>query len=71
VSKQRRVPGTLSSTQAALARALGPLDGERIPGGCDQCDAYQTVEPAAPGVWTMTVHHDDWCPFLAARQAVA
>ena len=41
---------------------LGPLDGAHIPGGCDHCDAYQTVAPVEAGVWTITVHHDDWCP---------
>lgn len=41
---------------------LGPLDGARIPGGCDHCDAYQKVEPTMRGVWQITVRHDDWCP---------
>ena len=52
----------LSSSQASLLRTLGPLEGERIEGGCDRCNAYQTVEPAERGVWIMLVHHDDWCP---------
>ena len=52
-----------------LADALGPLDGARIPGGCDHCDAYQTTTPIAAGVWSITVHHDDNCPELAAMQA--
>lgn len=44
------------------------LAGERIDGGCDHCDAYQTVDQVAPGVWSMVVHHDDWCPWLRRRQ---
>lgn len=52
-----------------LADVLGPLDGARIPGGCDHCDAYQTVAPFAAGVWTITVHHDDWCPMLKSIEA--
>lgn len=56
----------LSESQARIARRLGPLDGERIPGGCETCDAYQTVALATPGVWMTNVHHDDWCPTLAA-----
>jgi hypothetical protein len=44
-----------------LANVLGPLDGAEVPGGCDECDAYQTVEPQS-GVWVVTVHHDGWCP---------
>jgi hypothetical protein len=59
----------LSPGQADAARMLGPLEGARIPGGCDQCDAYQMVEPVAPGVWTINVYHDDWCSFLRAREA--
>jgi len=56
----------LSENQRAFADLFGPLDGARIPGGCDQCDAYQTVSPLTAGAWQMTVHHDDWCPVLAA-----
>lgn len=51
-----------------LVNILGPLDGARIPGGCDQCDAYQTTR-VEDGVWHITVHHDDWCPVLQARTA--
>ncbi|MGO8873694.1 MAG: hypothetical protein ACLQPH_20290 [Acidimicrobiales bacterium] len=40
-----------------------------IPGGCDRCAAFQTVEVQAPGVYVMNVHHDDWCPFLRSRSA--
>jgi hypothetical protein len=43
---------------------LGPLDGAEIPGGCDNCDAHQTVRPLEHGVWNVTVHHDPWCPTL-------
>lgn len=38
------------------------LEGQRIPGGCLDCDAYQTVREATPGVYIVTVHHDDTCP---------
>jgi hypothetical protein len=50
-----------------LLPLLGPLDGARIAGGCDYCNAYQTVEPIEAGVWTCRVHHDDWCPWLKRR----
>jgi hypothetical protein len=52
-----------------LRSVLGPLDGSRIPGGCDDCDAYQTAHPVAPGIWTIRVHHDHWCPFLRELEA--
>jgi hypothetical protein len=48
--------------------SLAGLDGARIEGGCDYCDAYQTVAPAVAGVWTLAVHHDDWCPWLRQRE---
>lgn len=59
----------ISSAQAILARMLGPLEGARIPGGCDHCDAYQTVVPLEAGVWSLNTHHDDWCPFLAEHES--
>ena len=42
-----------------------------IPGGCDRCDAYQTIAELSPGVLSLTVHHDEWCPALKARKAAA
>jgi hypothetical protein len=47
-----------------LTNLFGPLDGAEIPGGCDYCDAFQTVEAVQAGVWGITVHHDNWCPIL-------
>jgi hypothetical protein len=47
-----------------LVNMLGPLDGARILGGCEHCDAYQTVEAVKPGVWVIHVFHDEWCPVL-------
>jgi hypothetical protein len=49
-----------------LTDALGPLDGGRIAGGCEDCDAHQTVAPIVAGVWRVTVHHDPDCPTLRA-----
>lgn len=45
--------------------------GRLIPGGCDNCNAYQTLDQIEDGVWSLIVHHDDWCPFLRARTAEA
>ena len=56
------------SFRRCLVNVLGPLDGEQIPGGCDTCDAYQTVRPKAAGVWVLTVHHDTGCPTLAIKK---
>jgi hypothetical protein len=41
---------------------LAALDGAHIPGGCDDCDAYQTLETEGSGVSVLTVHHDASCP---------
>lgn len=42
-----------------------------IPGGCDSCDAYQTVETNhyGPGMHRLDVHHDNWCPVLARHRS--
>lgn len=66
MSKRHR----LSPAQQSAQALFGPLDGARIPGGCEDCDAYQTVRPGIAGVWHINVHHDSWCPFLAAREAL-
>jgi len=61
----------LSPVQARMARTLGPLQGAKLPGGCEWCDAYQTVEPIRAGVWKITVHHDSDCQWLLARKEAA
>jgi hypothetical protein len=46
---------------------VDPLDGsQRVPGGCDACEAYQTVTRDSGGVYVLTVHHDDGCPVWRA-----
>jgi hypothetical protein len=42
---------------------LAALDGDEVPGGCDHCDATQTVglDASRPGVFTLTIRHDEWC----------
>jgi hypothetical protein len=51
----------------SIGDLLGPLVGARIVCGCDHCDAYQTVEPITAGARSVTVHDDDWCPYLLER----
>ena len=50
---------------------FGDLAGREIPSGCNECDAHQTMTEMSPGIWFLTVHHDDWCPFMRARVAEA
>lgn len=45
------------------------MEDQPIPGGCERCEAYLTVESLSPGVHIIQVHHDDWCSFLRARGA--
>jgi hypothetical protein len=45
---------------------LCALVGRRVPGGCDDCHADQTVEQRAPGVYLLVVRHDDTCPAYQA-----
>jgi hypothetical protein len=49
-----------------LVNVRGPLDGAKVRGGCQDCDAYQTVRAVSVGLWDMTVHHDDCCSALSA-----
>ncbi len=45
---------------------LEQLTGQRIPGGCDECDAFQTVDTSNAPIYRIAVHHDEWCPVYAA-----
>jgi hypothetical protein len=47
---------------------LDRLTGRKMPGGCDDCDAYQTVEKQSDGLYVLTVHHDPTCPHLRGRK---
>lgn len=38
-----------------------------IPGGCDDCHAEQVLHEEAPGVFVLTVLHEDTCPYLNGR----
>jgi len=45
-------------------------EDQPLPGGCDRCDAYQTMtaDPVHEGIFHLAIHHDDWCPFLRSRE---
>lgn len=45
------------------------LDGAVIPGGCDTCNAVQTIRQDQPGLWSIGIAHDDWCPTWQRIQA--
>lgn len=48
----------------AIRTGLGALVDRRLPGGCDDCHAYQIVTRLAAGVFVLEVHHDETCPEL-------
>jgi hypothetical protein len=45
----------------SISEIFDGMAGQRIPGGCDACDAYQTMGER-DGIFIITVHHDSWCP---------
>ena len=47
---------------------LEALPDQPIPGGCDDCDAYQVLTQPVPGVYVVEVRHDDTCPWLRAHE---
>lgn len=53
---------------SSLTQLFAALDGARIPGGCDSCDAYQEVAKVGH-VTHINVCHDDDCPVLANHNA--
>ena len=57
----------MTSTQELLRSLIG----HTIRGGCDTCDAEQTMteEPRHPGIFHLTIHHDDTCPTLRRIRA--
>lgn len=54
---------------ADLEELFSQIEDQPVPGGCDQCGAYQTVTVDEPGIFRVIVHHDSWCPFFKARKA--
>jgi hypothetical protein len=58
--------GSLVNTLTELFEAMA---GRHIEGGCDDCNAYQTMMTRQDGIHVLTIHHDDTCPFLQARWA--
>jgi hypothetical protein len=47
---------------------LEQIEGQPIPGGCEDCGAHQTITETTPGVFVLTVHHDLSCPAYLARE---
>jgi len=43
-------------------------DDIRIPGGCDNCNAYQSFDRSMAPIYRLIVHHDDTCPAHRAME---
>ncbi len=45
------------------------LIGQRIEGGCEDCNAYQVLEedPEWDKMFYLRVYHDDTCPWFNSR----
>jgi hypothetical protein len=54
--------------QGSRGDEAGSLDGLHIPGGCLDCDAYQTVDSTRAPLYFLTVHHDETCPAYRAME---
>jgi hypothetical protein len=53
----------------SVIQMLASMDGAEIPGGCETCEAYQTMSVDGYGIGHITVHHDDDCPLWQRIQA--
>ncbi len=53
--------------KTALDTITAAVGNQRLTGGCDACAAFQTMTKRDDGVFRVTVHHDDSCPWLNAR----
>lgn len=51
-----------------LRKLAADLAGAVLPGGCNRCDAEQVLTEELPGVFILTIRHDDDCPVLAAKR---
>ena len=52
-----------------LDQLFAAMAGRQIPGGCDDCDAYQTMTQQH-GIHVINIHHDDTCPTWRQHQAI-
>lgn len=59
------------SGEAFYRQPLSTLDGCRLPGGCDDCTAYQEFDASRAPLYRVTVHHDETCPWLKAKESAS
>ncbi len=44
------------------AEQLAALAGQRLAGGCEDCNAEQVLSEHSPGVFVLEIRHDPTCP---------
>jgi hypothetical protein len=49
---------------------LAALDGLKLHGSCEGCDAHRTVKCVGHGLWVLDLVHEDGCPFAEGQEAV-
>jgi hypothetical protein len=66
-------PKPKQDPNAWLRDIIRELNGQRIPGGCEECDSYQTAreDPDHPNIFHIHTWHEEECPWLAEREARA
>lgn len=47
-----------------ISDLFASYEGLEVAGGCDRCDAFQTLRTDDDGIHRITVHHDSWCPIV-------
>jgi len=52
----------MTPAEDVLTPLLADHVGAQVAGGCDDCDAYQTIDVSRAPVYLIRVHHDDTCP---------
>lgn len=57
-----------TTPRTILDQLVADLAGQRVPGGCESCDSWQTLDEHH-GIFRVRVHHDDGCPVLAEAAA--
>lgn len=60
MSRRRK---TNSYNPSTTKQALDQLCDQKLPGGCDDCNAYQRMK-LVDGIYRVSVYHDDGCPYL-------
>jgi len=68
-SPKRARRAKVESAADLVESLFAAVADQKIPGGCDRCDAYQVVTVLGEGVASLVVHHTTDCPRWRSRAA--